>query len=438
MWSYEANEGLWSQNKEAFQTLCMANHQRLGKYGTMVSHMNRVYSLAGTVKPVSPAWTQALNTKTPPGQVPCGNGMHNLATGVTRPFQPSDMLTAKLTFDAPAAGENFPNEDAFVRTMVDQLYPEAALRSDVMKRFGVGFFLGDPAVIKEILQLTGEGNNGKTTIFNVLTTAFPEWVGTIEPDHLYASSKQSDPNAAQPWIMDVMGKRLVFCEEGDANAIYNGKLLCKLRGGLPLTARALYGNNVTCKPTWFLTYGGNAAMDIKPLDAAVQRSIAAFCMPSTFVSAGDPRLGQPLVFLKVEQLERRFEQRGYKIALLRLLYEFYQEYERDGLAPLGSQYDDRSIYAEAEEAKTNEQWFNEYFDVLDADDGTRLTTRDIHQTLKANGYPHSEPTLAPWLNRYFQVRTNGNGWAFGHASVKKVNHQNRKVLWVCIAHKGPA
>ena len=235
--------------------------------------------------------------------------------------------------------------------------------------------------------------------------------------------------------MKAMGMHLLFCEEGDADAVYNGKLLCKLRGGLPLTARALYGHDVTCKPTWFLTYGGNAAMTIKPLDKAVLRSIVAFEMPSTFVSAGDPRLGQPLVFPKVEQLERRFEQRGYKIALLRLLYESYQEYVRDGVAPLGSQYDNRSIYAEAEEAKTNEQWFDEYIDVLDADDGTRLTTRDIHQTLKANGYPHSEPTLAPWLNRYFQVRTNGNGWTFGHASVKKVNHQNRHTFWVCIAHK---
>eukprot|EP00966_Prymnesium_polylepis_P326580 7382498-Prymnesium_polylepis.1 len=288
--------------------------------------------------------------------------MHDLATGATRPFQPSDMLTVKLGFDAPAAGETFPNEDAFVRQMVAQFFPELALRSETMKRLAVGFFVGDPAVLKEIMQLTGDGDNGKSTLFIVLMTAFPEWVGTIEPKHLYANSKGSDPNAAQEWIMHAMGMHLLFCEEGDADAVYNGKLFCKLRGGLPLTARALYGHNVTCKPTWFLTYGGNAAMTIKPLDKAVLRSIAAFEMPSTFVSAGDPRLDQPLVFPKVEQLERHFEQRGYKIALLRLLHEFYQEYVRDGVAPLGSQYDDRSIYAEAEEAKTNEQWFDEYFE----------------------------------------------------------------------------
>ena len=41
-----------------------------------------------------------------------------------------------------------------------------------------------------------------------------------------------------------------------------------------------------------------------PLDKAVLRSIAAFEMPSTFVDAGDPRIGQPRVFPKVEQLEQ--------------------------------------------------------------------------------------------------------------------------------------
>ena len=89
-----------------------------------------------------------------------------------------------------------------------------------------------------------------------------------------------------------------------------------------------------------------------------------------------------------------------------------------------------------EHGMTDEQWFDEYFEVLDADDGTRLTTRTIHETLKANGFPHSEQTLAAWLNRHFQVRANGNGgWTFGHASVKKVNHQNRHTFWVCIALK---
>ena len=77
--------------------------------------------------------------------------------------------------------------------------------------------------------------------------------------------------------------------------------------------------------------------------------------------------------------------------------------------------------------------------VLGADDGTRLTTREIHETLKSHRYPHSEQTLAAWLNRHFQVRATGrNQWAFGHASVKKVNHQNRQILWVCIAHKAAA
>ena len=91
-----------------------------------------------------------------------------------------------------------------------ELFPEAELRSEVMKRLASSFFIGDPMVGKYFLQLTGGGDNGKSTLANLLQAAFPEWVKTPEIDKLLTNGSRSDVNAAQPWKMTVMGARLLF------------------------------------------------------------------------------------------------------------------------------------------------------------------------------------------------------------------------------------
>ena len=42
---------------------------------------------------------------------------------------------------------------------------------------------------KYFMQLYGEGNNGKTTLFRILQTAFPEWVKMPSVEHLVIKGK---------------------------------------------------------------------------------------------------------------------------------------------------------------------------------------------------------------------------------------------------------
>ena len=151
--------------------------------------------------------------------------------------------------------------------------------------------------------------------------------------------------------------------------------------------------------------------------------------------AQSTRVPRPLHFPLVDQLDRRFEERAYKLALFQLLIEYYEEYTRDGLDSQVSTYDDRGIYTESAEAKTVEEWFDEHYDVLGADDGTRLKTSDIHKTLAENGYKGSSKSVGQWMRRYFKITpVSRNQWQFGHASVHLVNRSNTP-HWVCIAPK---
>ena len=59
----------------------------------------------------------------------------------------------------------------------------------------------------------------------------------------------------------------------------------------------------------------------------------------------------------------------------------------------------------------------------------------IRATLTAAGYQASEKHLGGWLHQHFQVtRTGSRTRAFGHASVRQVNHHNTW-HWMCIAPK---
>jgi len=259
---------------------------------------------------------------------------------------------------------------------------------------------------------------------------------------LIASRRESDALAATPWLMDLMGARLALFAEVPKNSSLNGVLLKKLRGGDPVTGRALYGQNITYKPAFTIVIGGNSFPDVEPQDQAVLESIHAFDMPSKFVPAGDPRLGpprQPLFFQKEDRVHLQFEQRAFKIALLRLLGRHYREYQQHPLAvSLGSAYDQRHAYEQREEAKTDLEWFEEHFDVLDADDGTRLKTSKIHETLKKHRYPHTNTHLGAWMCRHFKVRRVGKRQVtYGHASVFQQNHSGTWV-WACIKAKPAA
>jgi len=93
-----------------------------------------------------------------------------------------------------------------------------------------------------------------------------------------------------------------------------------------VTGRANYGSNVTYVPSFRIIIAGNSPIEISPIDAAVLRSIHAFKMPSTFLDAGDPRIGNNLCYEKVPDLHSRFRQRRYALALLLVLAEYYQMY----------------------------------------------------------------------------------------------------------------
>ena len=426
---FEATRGLWSFKCEAFWHMLTSHASRLGLYARQLRKMEIMHRLAGMYNVKNATWTQQLNL-VPPGLVPFSNGMYDIMTGQLRAFCASDMLTIKFDYDAPGEDDVFPEEEAEVRSILEKIMPEKKLRVEVMMRIAESLFRGKPHEGKYFMQWFGDRDNAKTTLLQMLHCAFPAWVKIIKTEHLLAGQGRTDPNAAEGWKMDIMGSRIVGSEEPRHGTVYDSNLIKALRGGGLVTGRTQYGSNVTYVPTYRLVIASNTPVELDHTDAAILRSIHAFKFPSTFLDAGDKRIGKvDLCFEKVADLHSRFHQRRYALAFFRVLIEYYQLYLSNGLDKGDpSLYDLRHVYAE-EHQKQEKEYFDEAFEVVgEARMTMRYKSNNIYEALKERGYAGSFKKLCAWLKTYF--RPANEGGACGRDSRLRTVHHGGTQRWI--------
>ena len=433
VYTYDEDSGLWSYRKETFFKLCMDEQENLGRHGSMVSKMKQVYELAGCYNEVGAEWTRNLD-KLPPGVVPFKDTLYDSNTSMYRPFKPDDYLTVKFDFNAPGPGENDSQEvlDAVDHTqkIFDEIMPEEALHLNVCKELAQAFCEGRPEVGKFFVQLFGEKDSAKTTLFKIIETVFPQWCAMLDPKHLLIDGKSS-ADAPQSWKMALMGKRFVFCEEPKAGAKFDSALLKGFRGGAPMTGRNLYEKNTTFDLQARIFIGTNSCIELHPPDKASIESLHVWMFPSQFVPVGDSRIGGENVFPLNDNLVDLFKKRPYKLALLRFILHYYDDYLQNGFgSEPPSQYDMRSIY-EQEHGKSTAEFFNDHFIESRDDLNNHRLTRDLLRILEANGYTESEKNFGTFMKIKYGDRINQN-WK--HEFVKQKKH-NGSWKWVGIGDK---
>ena len=411
---YVYRDGIWSPGETAFYDLVMRHCGVLGpKYGQMLKHIRDVMQLAKTKNVFDDTWTKQLNCLDP-GLVPFANGIFDVKTCTRREYERSDLLTYKFDFDAPEPGEDVDAEIADVRSILHRLFPDKRLHSEVVTRVAESIFSGRNTH-KYFVQLYGEGNNGKTTLMRILQTAFPKWVQMPSVEHLVVHGGPRDANAPQPWLVEVMGARILGFEEPSRGVKFDGALLKLLRGNGVVTGRALYKGNVSYTPSFTLWIAANDLIEIDPMDEAVLNSFHSFRMPSYFEERkGEAPLGTPYVFQKIPNIEERFKGRAHKLALLSVLRDYYLEYERGGLRPLESEYSLARIY------KEENPRIREIFDsCIEEDDTSRIAASRVFQVMQANGYKESKHKLTITMELWFKK----------HAFVK-VTKPNNVRTWI--------
>jgi putative DNA primase/helicase len=183
----------------------------------------------------------------------CENGIVDLECGDLHPHMREAMcsLMIPIAFDPNA-------ECPLFLSFLDRAmggHPDAtdteregtARRVDYLHRLFGCAATGKPEKVLPILH--GKGNNGKTTLLEIISEALGPYAGTMQINSLLAGSPYGMSNAALADVADLIGKRFVVASEPDEGRHLALALVKLLTGTGKLKARHLYENWITFPPT---------------------------------------------------------------------------------------------------------------------------------------------------------------------------------------------
>jgi hypothetical protein len=190
------------------------------------------------------------------------NGTVDLRTGTLRPHRPEDLLSKMIPFRYDQHAE-CPQFMAFLFRIMGS-HPDASegdnINADQMvsylqKAFGCAA-TGKPE--KLLFVLYGEGNNGKTTLLEVIRDALgdKEYAGQVQVDSLMIRPKEAlSSNAVNTDLADLQGCRFVSSSEVEQGQRLSLSRVKYLTGLGQIKARRLRENMITFRPTYKLVPG---------------------------------------------------------------------------------------------------------------------------------------------------------------------------------------
>jgi len=315
--------------------------------------MDQVIKLCSGQNQVDSSWFNKLDTQFSIGEMAYKNGIYNIMTRELRPLTPASLVHRKLEKNAPQHAAT-PGGKNWMRTKINQLFPEENARMEVMRRFAeTGFTTTNKD--KYVVQLYGDGDNGKSTLAAIAKAVWPQYNETVVPNSLNAGRQTSE---ILTWAIKFHGARWVWQDEGTCDGVLDACLIKKIRGGAALQGRVPYGPLIDVVPTWKLWLMGNDIAEIKPMDSATEKSIFTVEMIPTFtndaadIARAKAGVHAAYVFPKDPDLLDRFKELDIQYAFTEICAEYLQMCV-DSMAsvgqyfpPLESEHISRDMYAE--------------------------------------------------------------------------------------------
>jgi len=193
----------------------------------------------------------------------CANGTLDLATGRLRAHDRGDLLTYCLpaAYD-PAAG--CPTWDSFIHRITGG---DAELTAFLAR--AVGYTLSGLTAAQCLFFLYGRGANGKSTFIETVMALMGDLGHKARAQILMADERERVPNE----IAALAGRRLVVASELADGGRMNEGLVKDLTGGDTMSARFLYGEPFSFKPSFKLWLYGNHKPVITGTDDGIWRRV---------------------------------------------------------------------------------------------------------------------------------------------------------------------
>jgi putative DNA primase/helicase len=190
----------------------------------------------------------------------CLNGTLDLRTGQLRPHRPEDHIS-KLTPVEYHPHAKCPLFQAFLHRILDG---DQALIG--FQQRAIGYTLTGCVTEKALFCLHGAGNNGKTTLLEVIRKILGEYAGMID---IEALMKTAQSDLTQRAVADLIGKRFVTSSEAAEGQALHEARIKQLTGMGRLTARRIYGSAFEFDPQFKLFIDANDKPVIRGRDEAI-------------------------------------------------------------------------------------------------------------------------------------------------------------------------
>ncbi len=200
----------------------------------------------------------------------CENGTVDLRTEKLRPHRPEDLLTklSPVVYDTAAKCERW---ERFLREVFpggEENHESADEELAGFVRRMCGYLLTGDTGEQCFFLLTGKGSNGKSVLVNTLIHILGDYAkGTPVTTFLEKRGENSSDLAS------LVGARIVTASESEGTTSFNESLLKQLTGQDGITARHLYQNYFTFKPTFRVIFATNEVPRIKSQNYAIKRRV---------------------------------------------------------------------------------------------------------------------------------------------------------------------
>lgn len=195
----------------------------------------------------------------------CQNGIVDLRTGEMLPHDRSMMFT-QITRCA-ADLENVRPE--LFNQFIERVIPDEDTRKYLLQFLGY-MLSGSVAEQCYVFFFGATGNNGKSTLTELISWILGEYAVTIETEALMLKKfgKSNEGELAQ-----LRGRRLAVAHEVSDSQRLDEELIKRLTGGDIIRARQLYQDPLNFRPTAKLLMTGNNKPQLRSMDSATWRRI---------------------------------------------------------------------------------------------------------------------------------------------------------------------
>ena len=248
---------------------------------------------------------------------------------------------------------------------------------------------------------TGSGGNGKSKYINLVENVFGEYSFTLPISFL--TQKRTNSNAANPEIINSIGKRFGKCQEPnndpDNPEKINVGIMKEITGCDKLSCRGLYKGQIEFTPMFRLFLACNDLPDIPANDDGTWRRVKVIPFSSKFVE--NPTKSNEFKIDKNLDAKMKL----WKEDFMALLWQYYQEYKhKDIIVP-------KEFLEDIKKYRFNSnpilEFFENYYDIENATENDIIPVSEVfYEYVRFSGDKKMKSNLfSKLVNKYLGIKS---------------------------------